>query len=57
MNQDKFSLIIVDSIMALFRTDYIGRGQLSERQQLLNSFLAKIKKLGDKHNVGILMTN
>lgn len=24
---------IVDSIMALFRTDYSGRGELSERQQ------------------------
>lgn len=26
-------LQIVDSIMALFRTDYSGRGELSERQQ------------------------
>ncbi|KAJ3558548.1 hypothetical protein NM688_g863 [Phlebia brevispora] len=32
--EDKdFRLLIVDSIMALFRTDYSGRGELSERQQ------------------------
>jgi len=28
-----FVLQIVDSIMALFRVDYSGRGELSERQQ------------------------
>ncbi|KAH9057979.1 Rad51-domain-containing protein [Lactarius deliciosus] len=32
--EDKdFRLIIVDSIMALFRVDFSGRGELSERQQ------------------------
>ncbi|KAI0962077.1 hypothetical protein AcV7_000998 [Taiwanofungus camphoratus] len=32
--EDKdFRLLIVDSIMALFRTDFSGRGELSERQQ------------------------
>ncbi|KAF9785013.1 DNA recombination and repair protein Rad51 [Thelephora terrestris] len=34
--EDKdFRLLIVDSIMALFRTDFSGRGELSERQQKL----------------------
>lgn len=28
---------IVDSIMALFRTDFSGRGELSERQQKVNT--------------------
>jgi meiotic recombination protein DMC1 len=31
MLEDNFSLLIVDSIMALYRVDYHGRGQLSER--------------------------
>ncbi len=30
-----FKLLIVDSVMALFRVDYSGRGELSERQQTL----------------------
>ncbi len=30
-----YKLIIVDSIMALFRVDYSGRGELADRQQHL----------------------
>ena len=30
-----FKLLIVDSIMALFRVDFSGRGELAERQQQL----------------------
>ena len=29
-----FKLLIVDSIMALFRVDYSGRGELADRQQV-----------------------
>lgn len=32
MLEEQFSVLIVDSIMALYRVDYAGRGQLSERQ-------------------------
>lgn len=36
--EDKdFRLLIVDSIMALFRVDYSGRGELSERQQKVSN--------------------
>lgn len=42
---------IVDSIMALFRTDYSGRGELSERQQKLNSMLSKLTKMSEEFNV------
>ena len=31
MLEDPFSLVIVDSIMAPFRVDYTGRGELAER--------------------------
>ena len=34
-NQDRYALIVVDSATALFRTDYTGRGELSERQMQL----------------------
>ncbi|KAH9053192.1 Rad51-domain-containing protein, partial [Lactarius vividus] len=55
--EDKdFRLIIVDSIMALFRVDFSGRGELSERQQ---KFLSKLSKLSEEFNasVAILITN
>ena len=32
MIQDQFALLVIDSIMAPFRVDYSGRGELSERQ-------------------------
>jgi meiotic recombination protein DMC1 len=32
MIEDTFALVVVDSIMAPFRVDYSGRGELAERQ-------------------------
>ena len=32
VEDNNFALVIVDSIMANFRCDYSGRGELSERQ-------------------------
>ncbi len=42
MLEDTFSLLIIDSIMGPFRVDYSGRGELSERQQVLGRMLSKI---------------
>lgn len=33
LSEGGYRLVIVDSIMALYRVDYSGRGELSERQQ------------------------
>ncbi|KAH8099304.1 Rad51-domain-containing protein [Cristinia sonorae] len=53
--EDKdFRLIIVDSIMACFRTDFSGRGELSERQQRM---LSKLSKLSEEYNMAVLLTN
>jgi meiotic recombination protein DMC1 len=40
-----YRLVVVDSIMALFRTDFSGRGELSERQQKLGQMLAKLCRI------------
>ncbi|KAF9245756.1 Rad51-domain-containing protein [Melanogaster broomeanus] len=56
--EDKdFRLLIVDSIMALFRVDYSGRGELSERQQKLAQMLSKLTKLSEEYNIAVLITN
>ncbi|KAL7285422.1 hypothetical protein ACG7TL_000518 [Trametes sanguinea] len=56
--EDKdFRLLIVDSIMALFRADYSGRGELSERQQKLAQMLSKLSKLSEEYNIVVLLTN
>ena len=51
----EFRLLVVDSIMALFRTDYCGRGELSERQQALNQFLTKLCKTAEEFNLAVFM--
>ncbi|KAK8850734.1 meiotic recombinase Dmc1 [Kwoniella newhampshirensis] len=52
-----FKLLIVDSIMNLFRQDYSGRGELSERQQRLNQFLGRLQKLAEEFNIAVVLTN
>ena len=48
---------IVDSIMALFRVDYSGRGELSERQQKLNQMLSRLTRISEEFNVAVFITN
>ncbi|CAG5138319.1 uncharacterized protein ALTATR162_LOCUS306 [Alternaria atra] len=54
---NKYRLLIIDSIMALFRVDYTGRGELNERQQKLNQFLSKLTHVAEEFNVAVLLTN
>ncbi|KAG0707515.1 Rad51-domain-containing protein [Suillus ampliporus] len=59
--EDKdFRLLIVDSIMALFRVDFSGRGELSERQQKAGPWtcvMSKLTKLSEEFNIAVLITN
>lgn len=50
-------LVIVDSLMALFRAEYAGRGMLANRQQKLNRHLHTLQRLADVHNLAIYVTN
>lgn len=43
--------------MALFRVDFSGRGELSERQQKLAQMLSKLTKLSEEYNIAVLLTN
>ncbi|KAI9704064.1 MAG: Meiotic recombination protein dmc1 [Bogoriella megaspora] len=54
---NEYRLLVVDSIMACFRVDYNGRGELSERQQKLNQFLTKLTHMAEEFNIAVLMTN
>lgn len=57
MCQYKFSLLIIDSATALYRTDYIGRGELCNRQMNLAKFLRNLQKLADEHKIVVVLTN
>lgn len=52
-----FKLLIIDSIMALFRVDFCGRGELADRQQKLAQMLSRLQKLSEEFNVAIFITN
>lgn len=57
MMEEPFSVLIVDSIMALFRVDFTGRGELADRQQKLAQFLNRLNKIADQFNVAVFLTN
>lgn len=50
-------LLIVDSLTAHFRAEYIGRGTLADRQQKLNKHLHDIQRFGDLFNACVIVTN
>jgi len=50
-------LVIVDSLTAHFRAEFIGRGTLAERQQKLNKHMHTLLKLADQYNVAVYVTN
>jgi len=50
-------LIVVDSLTAHFRAEFIGRGTLADRQQKLNKHMHTLMKLADLHNLCVYVTN
>jgi meiotic recombination protein DMC1 len=57
MVEENFKLIVVDSVTALFRVDFSGRGELAERQQKLAQMLSKLLKMAEEFNVAVVLTN
>ena len=57
VKNNNVKLIIIDSLTSRFRSEFIGRGKLSERQQKLAVHLAKLHKIADVYNVAVVFTN
>jgi DNA repair protein RadA len=58
MIKDKnIKLIVVDSLMAQFRSEFVGRGTLAGRQQKLNKHMRTLAKLAEMNNVAVMVTN
>lgn len=53
----RFSLLIVDSATALYRSDYSGRGELANRQSHLCRFLRALQRIADTFGVAVVITN
>jgi len=50
-------LLVVDSLTAHFRAEYLGRGELAPRQQQLNKHLHELLRFSDAYNAAIVVTN
>jgi len=57
MSQDRYALMVVDSATALYRTDFMGRGELSERQMQMAQFLRQLTRLAEEFGVAVFITN
>ncbi|MFW9950983.1 MAG: DNA repair and recombination protein RadA, partial [Candidatus Thorarchaeota archaeon] len=58
IRQRNIKLIIVDSLIGHFRSEYIGRGTLANRQQTINSHLHDLLRLTDINpELGVVVTN
>jgi DNA repair protein RadA len=57
IKQNNIKLIIVDSLTAHFRSEYIGREMLASRQQKLNKHMHKIIRLARAFNAVAVVTN
>ncbi len=58
LNTDKpVKLMVVDSLTSHFRSEYVGRGALAERQQKLGKHLADLHRLANLYDIAIFVTN
>ena len=57
IKEKNIKLLIVDSLIAQFRSEFIGRGMLADRQQKLNKHLRTLAKLAEMNNIAVLVTN
>lgn len=57
MSEGGYSLLIVDSATALYRTDFVGRGELATRQIHLGGFLRSLRRIAEEFNVAVVITN
>ena len=53
----KVKLLIVDSLTSHFRAEYVGRGALAERQQVLNRHMHDLLNFATLNNAAIVVTN
>jgi DNA repair protein RadA len=50
-------LVIVDSAVAHYRAEFLGRATLSERQQKLNKFMHILLRISETYGVAVVITN
>jgi len=57
IKENNVRLIIVDSLTSHFRSEYLGREMLAERQQKLNAHMHRLVRLARAFNAAAVVTN
>ena len=57
IEENNVKLIVADSAVGLFRSEYLGRGTLSNRQQKLNHFVHLLSRIAETYNCAAIATN
>ncbi|MGD8505502.1 MAG: DNA repair and recombination protein RadA [Candidatus Bathyarchaeota archaeon] len=57
IKENKIRLIIIDSLTSHFRSEYLGREMLAERQQKLNKHMHRLIRLARAFNAAAVVTN
>ena len=55
--ENNIKLLVVDSFASHFRSEYIGKGRLVERQQRIMQIAEELIMLAVKHDIAIIVTN
>jgi transcription termination factor NusA len=50
-------LVVLDSLIALMRVEYVGIGQLAKRQGVLNNMIHALSRIAETYNCAVLVTN
>jgi RecA/RadA recombinase len=53
----KIKFVVVDSGTQLFREEYLGRGNISAKFQLMNQTINKLKHVAEVYNIPVLFVN
>jgi len=57
LDKERIKLVIIDSAVAHFRAEFLGRGNLSERQQRLNRFMHLLSRISETRALAVIVTN
>jgi DNA repair protein RadA len=57
IDEQGIKLVIVDSAVAHYRAEFLGRATLSERQQRLNKFMHILVRMAETYEVAVVVTN
>ena len=57
IDSNNVKLLVVDSAVAHYRSEFLGRATLSERQQRLNKFMHILVRIAEMYTVAVVATN